>query len=170
LLINFEEKIMKTILKSTMAVALLAVSGASFAASVDTNFTGTIGNNCSLTAVSDGTLKQNTSSVFGDVINSTAAGATAGTIQVTCNTTGTLTVANPVGVGAAAITTLANPSNFRWSAITDASTATQYAAAGGAGSSVPTGLYYVHATLGTPGTALPAGDYAVKVTSTLVAD
>lgn len=160
---------MNTILKAAMAVNLLAVSGASFALTAVTPFAGYVGNVCTLAQTSSGVMVANAA---GTSIGSTGNGGISvpGTVTVACNTTGTVSVANPVATGAAAITEYAAGINY--GATVDLGAANKASITKGgvsSTSSIASGVYNVNAWLN-KGTALPAGNYAVTVTTTLVAN
>ena len=147
---------MKTnlMLKAAMTLSLLA-AGCSLASA------------CTMVSTSAGIM---TISPDGRGMDSAQAGASQGTITVICDTTGIISVANPIPVGAGASLAFANGSNYGASILL---AGTSYATINNTGASsfspISSGVYSVHAWLSS-GVALPAGDYAMTVTSSLVAN
>ena len=87
------------ILKTAMAVGFLAVSGASSALTVNTTFTGSVPNVCSLTAGAAGVVALDGT---GKNIGTDYAGGSRGTVLVACTGTAHIEVVGPTTTGAAA--------------------------------------------------------------------
>jgi len=92
----------RNILRAAVAASILGISGVAFAASDDVHFSGTILENCSISAVVDGTIALvDIPAADGTTMSSDSGVASAGTIgsfDVTCLTgTAAITIHAPVG-------------------------------------------------------------------------
>jgi hypothetical protein len=144
-------------LKAVMVASLLAMSEASLAV-------------CSLTQTSAGIMVVDNNSPSPTSIASTHAGGVSGSVTVSCDSTGAITVANPVPTGAGAIAAFAAGADYGAdvqlggvvvASISRSTTSTT--------SAISSGVYQVNAFIN-HASGLPAGDYTVTVTTTLVAN
>ncbi|NJL81431.1 MAG: hypothetical protein HC836_43495 [Richelia sp. RM2_1_2] len=175
---------MKKLLRNSLIASVVAVAGATTfanqanAQSADVDFSGTVGNLCSITKVNDGQMG------VADLINSDSiftarpdesSQAQLGEIDVNCNTTGEISVGDLTPISADAIS-LSNESSYSRDAFVADSPANF---TGGNELAVHTtnktsvvGLngtpqrLYVHAVAQTPG-AIPAGNYTFRTTVTI---
>jgi spore coat protein U-like protein len=157
-----------TFLKTALVVGLLAISGASFAASstVTTTFTGTVLGSCSVTQSTAGVLALRTTD--GKVIGTETLGGVNGTFVLTCTGTANMSIAAPVPNAGSIALVYPQPAvaaSYLYSA-----NGTWLAGGGGTATSQPSGTYQVGLvySVGARGAnPLPVGDYSSSVTTTI---
>lgn len=146
------------LLKAIMVTSLLAVSEASLAVNI-----------CSLTQTSAGIMVVDNNSPSPTSIASTHAGGVSGSVTVVCDSTGAITVNNPVPIGAGAIAAFTTGGMYGatvlFGGVLKASISKGTSSTS---SAIPSGVYQVNAFINKAGAVLPPGDYAVTVTTTLV--
>jgi hypothetical protein len=141
-----------TIAQGSLAILSFAVSAA---------------NVCTLTQTSSGVMKTNLS---GTAIGSVQAGGISGSITVSCDTTGTITVENPIAVGLGAVNAFATGANYGADVSQSGSVKASISRSNSSTTAnIPSGVYQVNAYIDNA-TALPPGDYAVTVITVLVAN
>lgn len=148
------------LLKAIMVTSLLAVSGVSLAANV-----------CSLTQTSAGIMVVDTNSPSPTSIASTNAGGVSGSVTVVCDSTGAITVDNPIPTGAGASAAFTSGSMYGAEVLLGGVPKASISKGTSSTSSViSSGVYQVNAFINKGGAVLPPGDYAVTVSTTLVAN